>query len=98
MITSSPKNSFTIYFDGCLCNFTSIQQRIHSFIKGEQPRKLMGFVGNNRYDMPKGIAYNLINYWELVDCTGRSIGDDKAGYIEQHHSRIPERLGLDTEQ
>ncbi|MFT7036393.1 MAG: REP element-mobilizing transposase RayT, partial [Cyclobacteriaceae bacterium] len=71
---------------------TSIKQRIHSLIKGEQPRKLMRFVGNHRQDMPKGIAYSLIDYCELVDCTGRCIRDDKAGYIEQHHSPILERL------
>jgi hypothetical protein len=40
------------------------QQRIHSLIKGEQPRKLMRFVDNNRQDMPKGIAYSLIDYCE----------------------------------
>jgi hypothetical protein len=33
-----------------------------------------------------------------VDCTGRCTREDKAGYIEQHHSPILERLGLDTEQ
>jgi hypothetical protein len=33
-----------------------------------------------------------------VDCTGRCIREDKAGYIEQHQSPILERLGLDTEQ
>jgi len=77
---------------------TSIQQRIHSLIKGEQPRKLMRFVGNHRQDMPKGIAYSLIDYCELVDCTGRCIRDDKAGYIEHHNSPILERLGLNSEQ
>jgi REP element-mobilizing transposase RayT len=77
---------------------TSIKQRIHSLIKGEQPRKLMRFVGNHRQDMPKGIAYSLIDYCELVDCTGRCIRDDKAGYIEQHHSPILERLNINVEQ
>jgi hypothetical protein len=33
-----------------------------------------------------------------VDCTGRCIREDKAGYIEQHHSPILARLGLDSEQ
>jgi hypothetical protein len=56
------------------------------------------FVGNHRQEMPKGIAYSLIDYCELVDCTGRCIRDDKAGYIEQHHSPILARLGLDTEK
>jgi REP element-mobilizing transposase RayT len=77
---------------------TSIQQRIQALIKGEQPKKLMRFVGNHRQDMPKGIAYSLIDYCELVDSTGRCIREDKAGYIEHHHSPILERLGLDTEQ
>ncbi len=40
----------------------------------------------------------MIDYCELVDCTGRCIREDKAGYIEQHHSPILARLGLDSEQ
>jgi hypothetical protein len=77
---------------------TSIQNRIHSLIKGEQPKNLMRFVGNHRQDMPKGIAYSLIDYCELVDCTGRCIRDDKAGYIVQQHSPILERLNINVEQ
>ena len=77
---------------------TSIQHRIHALIKGEQPLKLMRFVGNPRQNMPKGIAYSLIDYCELVDCTGRCIREDKVGHIEHHHSPILERLGLETEQ
>jgi hypothetical protein len=50
---------------------TSIEQRIHSFIKGEKPKKLMPFIGDHRQNMPKGTAYSLIDYCELVDCTGR---------------------------
>jgi hypothetical protein len=50
---------------------TSIKQRIHCLIKGEQPRKLMRFVRNHRQNMHKRIAYSLIDYCELVDCTGR---------------------------
>jgi hypothetical protein len=71
---------------------------MHSLIKGEQPKNLMRFVGNPRQDMPIGIAYSLIDYCELVDCTSRCIREDKAGYIEHHHSPILERLDLDTEQ
>jgi hypothetical protein len=33
-----------------------------------------------------------------VDCTGRCIREDKAGYIEQQHSPILARIGLDSEQ
>ena len=77
---------------------TSIQNRIQAFIKGEQPKNLMRFVSNHRQDMPKGMAHSLIDYCELVVCTGRCIREDKAGYIEQHHSPILARLGLDSEQ
>jgi hypothetical protein len=57
----------------------------------------MRFVGNHRQGMPKGMAYSLIDYCELVNCTGRCIREDKAGYIEQHHSPILAFLGLDLE-
>jgi hypothetical protein len=77
---------------------TSIQNRIQALIKGEQPKNLMRFVGNHRQDMPKGMAYSLIDYCELGDCTGRCIREDKAGDIEQHHSPILASLGLDSEQ
>ncbi|MFT7413161.1 MAG: REP element-mobilizing transposase RayT [Paraglaciecola sp.] len=77
---------------------TSIRNRIQALIKGEQPKNLMRFVGNPKQDMPKGIAYSLIDYCELVDCTGRCIREDKAAYIEQHQSPILARLGLDSEQ
>jgi hypothetical protein len=33
----------------------------------------MPFVGNLRQDMPKGIAYSLKDYCELVDTTGKKI-------------------------
>jgi len=77
---------------------TSIQQRIHALIKGEQPRKIMRFVGNHSQNMPKGIAFSLIDYCELIDCTGRCIREDKAGYIEHHNSPFLARLGLHSEQ
>jgi hypothetical protein len=44
------------------------------------------------------MAYSLIDYCELVDCSGRCIRDDNAGYIEQHHRPILERLNINVEQ
>ncbi len=58
----------------------------------------MRFVGNHRQNMPKGIAYSLFDYCELVDCTGRCIREDKVGYIEHCHNPILERIGLNTQQ
>jgi len=77
---------------------TSIFQRIEAIKNAEQPHSLMRFVGNQRDNMPKGIAYSLIDYCELVDCTGRCIREDKAGHIDHSHSPILERLGINTEQ
>jgi hypothetical protein len=78
---------------------TSIQQRTQAIKqKKHQPKTLMPFVGNPRQDMPKGIAYSLKDYCELVDCTGRCVRADKAGYIEDSQSPILERLSLDAEQ
>jgi REP element-mobilizing transposase RayT len=79
---------------------TSIKKRTQAVKnKQQQPKTLMPFVGNPRQNMPKkGIAYQLKDYCELVDITGRSIREDKAGYIEDHQSPILERLGLDSQQ
>jgi hypothetical protein len=78
---------------------TSIKKRALALNNQEpQPSILMPFVGNSRQDMPKGIAYHLKDYCELVNTTGRCIRDDKIGYIDSSHSPILERLGLDTQQ
>ena len=66
--------------------------------KKRQPPQLLPFVGNHTQHMPKGIAYSLKDYCELVDCTGRCIREDKAGHIEHHHNPILQRLGLSDEQ
>ncbi|MCF2948009.1 transposase [Paraglaciecola aquimarina] len=78
--------------------YTSIQSRIHSLIKGEQPKTLMRFAGNHRQNMSKGIVYSLIDYCELVDSTGRCIREGKASYIDHHLSPILAKLGLNSEQ
>jgi REP element-mobilizing transposase RayT len=78
---------------------TSIKKRALAEKNQEpQPNTLMPFVGNPRQDMPKGIAYHLKDYCELVGTTGRCIRDDKIGYIDSSHSPILERLGLDAQQ
>lgn len=78
---------------------TSIQTRTQA-IKQEQnqPYQLMPFVGNPRENMPKGIAFSLKDYCELVDTTGRIIRNDKAGYIPEEQGGILERLGLSQDQ
>ena len=78
---------------------TSIKKRIHDAKNQQsQPCVLMPFVGNPHEKMPKGIAFSLKDYCELLDTTGRCIRDDKAGYIDNTQSPILERLGLDSVQ
>jgi hypothetical protein len=78
---------------------TSIKKRTQALKnKQRQPKSLMPFVGGHRQNMPKGIAYHLKDYCELVDTTGRCIREDKAGHIDSNQSPILERLGLSSEQ
>jgi hypothetical protein len=77
---------------------TSISKRVQTLKQHqEQPHNLLPFVGNPRVNMPKGIAFTLQDYCELVDTTGRMIREDKAGHIDQHQSPILEILGLSAE-
>ena len=62
-----------------------------------QPKSLMPFVGNLRQPMPKGLIFNLIDYIELVDWTGRIIRDDKRGAIVASTPPILQRLDISTE-
>ena len=75
-------------------DFTSIQLRIKQALNKQQPRELMPFVGNPGKDMPKGLPFELKDYIELVDLTGRCIREDKAGYIEDHQPEILDRLNI----
>jgi hypothetical protein len=58
----------------------------------------MPFVGNERQNMPKGIAFSLKDYCELVDITGKIIRNDKAGHIDSQQQPILQRLGLSDKQ
>jgi len=78
---------------------TSIKQRTHAVTQNKpQPYRLMPFVGNPRQDMPKGLAFSLKDYCDLVNTTGRVIRADKAGHIDYAQSPILNRLGISEEQ
>ena len=62
-----------------------------------QPKSLMPFVGNLRHTIPKGLIFNLIDYIELVDWTGRIIRDDKRGAINASTPPILKRLDISTD-
>ena len=57
----------------------------------------MPFVGNLRQRMPKGLIFNLIDYIELLDWTGRIIRDDKRGAIHGATPPILKRLNISTD-
>ena len=76
---------------------TSIKQRCEQAKTGKQPSTLMPFVGNPRQDMPKGLPFDLTDYLQLIDITGRSIREDKHGFIEQIQPEILKRLNISAE-
>jgi hypothetical protein len=43
-------------------DYTSIQRRINSAMKGEQPPELLPFVGNERLNMPNGLMFSVKDY------------------------------------
>ena len=47
--------------------------------------------------MPKGLSFELQDYLELLDLTGRCIREDKAGYIEKNQPNILNRLNISPE-
>ncbi len=78
-------------------DFTSIQLRIQAALKGEQPQKLLPFIGNEKAYQPKGINFELKQYLELVDETGRAIRDDKRGAISASAANILNRLNISAD-
>ncbi len=77
-------------------DFTSIKLRVKAALKGEQPKKLLPFIGNERKHQPKGIAFSLQDYIVLVDETGRVIRNDKRGAISSNAANILSRLNIPT--
>ncbi len=81
---------------------TSIQQRIKHALNTsrqehqaqQQPKALLNFVGNPRQDMPKGLPFNLTDYLQLVDWSGRLLREDKKGHITDHLPDILQRLNI----
>jgi REP element-mobilizing transposase RayT len=75
-------------------DYTSVKQRVIQAKKEKQPNALLPFIGNPRKDMPKGLPFELIDYLELIELTGRCIRDDKAGHIEARQPAILLRLNI----
>ncbi|QFU22202.1 transposase [Shewanella eurypsychrophilus] len=78
-------------------DFTSIQRRIKSAMKGEQPKALLPFTGNEQKQMSKGLMLSAKDYLQLVDETGRIIRADKHGEISSESQAILTRLNIPQE-
>jgi REP element-mobilizing transposase RayT len=73
---------------------TSVKERVAQAKHGKQPSNLLPFVGNPRKHMPKGLAFELKDYLELVELTGRCIREDKAGHIVENQPALLNRLNI----
>ncbi|WP_123711490.1 transposase [Sinobacterium caligoides] len=71
---------------------TSIRLRIAVTHKGQQPKELLPFIGNERQQMPKRVCFNLKDYVSLVDQTGRVLRKNKRGCISNNAEDILTRL------
>jgi REP element-mobilizing transposase RayT len=91
-------------------DYTSIKRRIKQVLNIEnntacnsgfqgvkQPKSLMPFVGELTQQNVKGLPFSLKDYIELVDMTGRSIREDKRGYIANQLPAILNRLHISEE-
>ena len=59
-----------------------------------QPNSLMPFAGNYRQPMPPGIAFNLLDYIELLDWTGRQVREGKRGSIDANVPPALQRINI----
>lgn len=62
---------------------------------------LLPFTGNEKPDCcstARGIPFNEVDYFALVDWTGRAIRDDKRGHIPNHLLPILERLNINPDE
>ena len=62
-----------------------------------QPESLLPFTGKERQPLSRGLAFNLIDYIELVDWAGRVIREDKRGAIHENAPPILLRLNIAPE-
>lgn len=85
--------------------YTSIFERIHnkaSYVDNKEQlpfttKALLGFIGNEHQQSPKGVAFSLLDYLTLVEETGKIIRSDKRGYLNQQRFPLLDKLGLSSE-
>lgn len=76
---------------------TSIKKRIISAKQDKQPNLLNPFIGHSKSEQNCGLPFDLKEYLELVDLTGRIVRDDKPGSIDLFLAPILQRLSMPPE-
>jgi hypothetical protein len=84
--------------------YTSIFERIHNKAstidkKEKLPfitKPLLGFIGNEHQQLPKGIAFSLLDYLTLIEETGMIIREDKRGYLKPKSYPLLNQLGFSS--
>jgi hypothetical protein len=85
--------------------YTSIFERIHDKASDVDnktqlpftPKPLLGFIGHEHKDSPKGIAFSLLDYLTLVEETGKVIRVDKRGSINKSACVLLTQLGINSD-
>jgi hypothetical protein len=85
--------------------YTSIFERIHDKASDVDnkpqlpftPKPLLGFIGNEHKNSPKGIAFSLLDYLTLIEDTGKVIRADKRGSINQNTYALLTHLGINSD-
>jgi len=99
-IASTPEDSdYTSFQMRCTCFKRATHQPL---VGGEsaledQPDNLHAFVGSKVNRGVEGIEFNLSDYLELVDWTGRQIRENKAGSIDKSLASILRRMSVTPE-
>jgi len=85
--------------------YTSIFERIHDKASNVDnkaqlpftPKPLLGFIGHEHKNSPKGIAFSLLDYLTLVEETGKVIRADKRGSINKNACALLTHLGINSD-
>ncbi len=64
---------------------TSVRKRVHSAKRGLKPKALLPFIGTNEHEKRKGIAFEFLDYLELLDMAGQV--ERKSVTLKQAHYR-----------
>ncbi|CAM2780759.1 transposase [Vibrio rarus] len=76
---------------------TSIQLRIRAAIKGEQPKSLLPFSGNEVNTNNKNLPFSLKDYLTLVAETGRIISHGKRGLMSEESSQLLTKMHIPSD-